>query len=125
MIPSDINPAISDTDLPVIDFKRLTATKKIEPKGPRLNIQPVGAWLILDMPEELSPEMQGGIVVPEASRKKFEPFAIVPVVAAGPEAKMVAVGERVIVLRMQVEGLVIDGHHYYRIPEGAIVGKVA
>lgn len=125
MSHSDVNPMLSGNQLPDVDLARLMAKPKaIEPKGPRLNLQAVGNWLLLDMPEELSPEIQGGIIVTEASRKKFSPYAVATVLGRGPETKHLEISDRILVLRQHVDQVVVDGHSYWRLPEGAVIAKV-
>jgi co-chaperonin GroES (HSP10) len=124
MSPRDLNPAVFGGAPAPMDFARLTAQVPIEPAGPRLTLAPIGSWLLLDMPDELSPETQGGIIVPLESRKKFSQYVVAPVLAVGPEVRKVKVGDGVLVPRMHVVNHNHDGNAYFMFPEGAIVAIV-
>lgn len=96
----------------------------IQPKGPRLKLEPIGPHLLVDMPNETEDEVVGGIHLPAGMRLQFDGFRPVKVLAIGPEVKQVKEGDTVLVTRAQVEMVVHDGHQYWRTTETAIVGIV-
>jgi len=119
MIPSShINPEIGGGGFPQI---KLPPVETIVPKGPVLKLAATPNYLLLEMPDERSPETVGGVYVGGA-RKPFTPYAVVNVLASGPEVKTVKAGDRVLVVRPQVEQAVFDGNAYFRTTEAAVVG---
>lgn len=123
--PNDINPRVSGTQLPAVDLTRLLATPKIvEPKGPRLNLQPCGAWHLIDMPNELSPEVQGGIVITEAMRKKFDPLVVTTITKVGSSFHGLETGDKVLIERTKARQLIHDNNVYWYIEESGIIAKV-
>jgi co-chaperonin GroES (HSP10) len=96
----------------------------IQPKGPRLKLEPIGVHLLVDMPNETEEEVVGGIHLPAGMRMRFDGFRPVKVIAVGPEVKQVKEGDAVLVTRAQVDQVVHDGHSYWRTTETAIVGVI-
>ncbi len=95
----------------------------IEAKGPRLNIEPIFDHLFVSDPDAGAEEagMSGGIYT---GRTMKIGCAVLDVVAAGPLAKFVKKGDRVLLNRPQVEQVVHDGHSYWRTTETAVVGII-
>lgn len=116
---SHINPEIGGGGFPQIKLPPVNPV--IEPKGPVLKLAATLNYILLDMPNELSPETVNGIFVGK-SQKPFTPYALVDVLAVGPDVKSVKVGDRVLVVRPQVDQATFDGNNYYRTTESAVVG---
>lgn len=123
MIPTgNINPEIGGTGFPHIKFPPVQPV--IEPKGPLLQLAATLNYILLDMPNELSPETVDGIYLGK-SQKPFSPYALVKALAVGPEVKTVKAGDQILVMRPQCDQCVFDGHSYWRTTEAAVIGIVA
>jgi hypothetical protein len=122
MIPTgNINPEVGGGGFPQIKLPPITPV--IEPKGPLLKLAATLNYILLDMPNELSPETVNGIFVGK-SQKPFTPYALVDVLAVGPDVKSVKKSDRVLVMRPQCDQCVFDGNSYWRTTEAAIIGIV-
>lgn len=96
----------------------------ITPRGQRLNLQPIGAQLFVEMGNEDDPQQIGGIHLPVGAQSTFNQFKEVPVVSVGPEVKQVKAGDKVLLARAQVDRVVHEGNDYWRTTETAIIGII-
>ncbi len=96
----------------------------ITPKGPRLNLEPIGPQMFVAMPNETEDEVVGGIHLPAGMRLRFDGFRPVKVIAVGPDVKQVKKDDTVLITRAQVEMVVHDGHQYWRTTETAVIGII-
>lgn len=96
----------------------------IAPKGPRLTLEPIGAMLFVDMPNENEEQTAGGIHLPPGSMLEFQQYRVAQVVSVGPDVRHVKATDRILVHRAQVDQVVHDGNSYWRTREDAVAGIV-
>lgn len=123
MSPADLNPELRGTSYPGVAMPSMTPPVPV-PKGPRLKLAAVLNYVLLDMPDEKSPDSVGGIIMPAGYQKPFEMFGVVEVLAVGPDVRTVKPGQRVLICKPQCEQAFFDGNAYFRTTEQAIAGIV-
>lgn len=97
----------------------------ITPRGPRLNLLPIGNKVLVTSPDagQEEPDLRGGIYVDKNTAASA--YAVVDVLEVGPEVKPPVVkGGKVVVVRAHVQQAQIDGHAYWQVPADMVVGVV-
>lgn len=110
---------------------KLNRAPLIQPKGPRLNLQPYGLLILLGGVEdevETGETKMGGIVVPEGMKKKIdiirEPYRVASVEAVAPDVTGIVKGDRVLVERRAMEQTICDGNAYWFCHIGSVKAVV-
>lgn len=100
----------------------------VTPRGPVLNLAMVQDRIAVTNPDEDEDGelgKVGAIHLPGTSTlSQFNPYAEVRVLAVGPDVKTVKEGDRVIVVRPQVQKVSLNGNLYYWTSETAVMGVI-
>lgn len=97
----------------------------ILPRGPKLDMQPLFDRIFVGDPDAGAeePGMIGGIHLPPGQMNSIG-YALIEVIAVGPDVKGIEKGDRVLVARPQVERVNFDGNDYWRTAAPAVIGVV-
>lgn len=97
----------------------------IVPRGPKLDLQPLFDRIFVGDPDAGAeePGMVGGIHLPPGQMNSIG-YALLEVIAVGPDVKNIEKGNRVLVARPQVELVAFDGNKYWRTAAPAVIGVV-
>lgn len=96
----------------------------IQGKGPVLNLEPLFDRLFVTSPDKGAEEqnMIGGIVLP--GNTTMTSYAVVDVIAVGPDVKGIVKGDKVMLVRAQVDRVNHDGNDYWRTSAPGVIGVV-
>lgn len=97
----------------------------IAPRGPRLDMQPLFDRIFVTNPDsgEDEPGMVGGIHLPPGQINRIG-YALLDVLAIGPDVRGVEKGNKILVARPQVERVNFDGNDYWRTAAPAVIGVI-
>lgn len=123
-----MNPLARDVKALTRSIPKNQVIATVTPKGPRLNLQPVHDRVIITDPDAEQPDpLDSALILPNGGSvgARLRPFAKVRVVAVGPMAQSVKVGDEIIVRKAEArDPVVYDGNIYHWINESAIQGIV-
>ncbi len=106
--------------------KSLLSTQIIDPRGPRLKIEPLFDRLYVSSPDKGAEESGklGGVHIPQTASQQMNAYAIVEVEGVGPDVRWIKKGDNVLVVRSQVNQVAHDGNRYFWTAEQAVLGVV-
>lgn len=99
----------------------------IDPKGPKLNLAPIGDRFFITSPDkgQENPDMVGGVHLPPNSQMRMIAYAEVTVLSVGPDVKGIEKGDCLLVLRPQCQKIVYLGNEYWWTTSTAVMGIIS
>jgi co-chaperonin GroES (HSP10) len=96
----------------------------VEPKGPRLKLEMVGCWILIDLPNELGDKVEGGVIVPESARRRLQPIIPAEVLSVGPDVAQIKKGDQVLVRRVDANHVPFDGQSYFMVMPTSVLAII-
>jgi len=84
-------------------------------------IQPINAYVLIEMDEEAEGVTAGGIIIPDTAKEKPSEGKVVGIAADASE--QIAVGDRVIYKSFSGTNITFDGTDYLLVPASDILAK--
>lgn len=84
-------------------------------------IQPINAYVLIEMDEEAEETTAGGIIIPDTAKEKPSEGKVVGIAADASE--QIAVGDRVIYKSFSGTNITFDGSDYLLVPASDILAK--
>ncbi|NIA29126.1 MAG: co-chaperone GroES [Calditrichaeota bacterium] len=84
-------------------------------------IQPINAYVLIEMDEEAEETTAGGIIIPETAKEKPSEGKVIGIAADASE--QIAVGDRVIYKSFSGTNITFDGTDYLLVPASDILAK--